>query len=288
MNPARLARLARFTRRYLGEKRPLSYRLCKAWLGLVYPRHGRRDSHRLVIEHDRGLIHVDTASSIEYAVLFRGVWEPEVARLLDRLVRPGDVCLDVGASVGVHALRMAFRVGAGGRVIACEPQPELAERSRANAALNRLANLTVVEAAVAERDGTATFYTYREGEFARALSGLTPAKGAERAIEVRTASGAGLARELGLDRLDLVKIDAEGADAAVISTLDALIEKHRPTILFEHREQHWSRLRASIDGVVTRLRALGYRLYVIADDATAPLDGAVPPSCELLAIAGRA
>ena len=287
MNPGRLARLARFTRRYLAEKRLPSYRLCKAWLGLVYPRRGRRDSHRLVIEYDRGLIHVDTASSIEYAVLFRGVWEPEVSRLIDRLVRPGDVCLDVGASVGVHALRMAFRVGAAGRVIACEPQPELAERIRANAALNRLANLTVIEAAISDRDGSTTFYTYREGEFSRALSGLTPAKGAERAIEVRTLSGAGLAREVVLDRLDLIKIDAEGADATVLGTLDALVERHRPAILFEHREQHWRRLGASIDEVLARLGALGYRLYVIADDATAPLAGRVPASCELLAIAPR-
>lgn len=286
MNAARIARLARFTRRYLDAKRPLSYRLCKAWLGLVYPRRGRRDSHRLVIEYDRGLIHIDTASSIEYAVLFRGVWEPEVTRLLDRLVRPGDVCLDVGASVGVHALLMAFRAGAAGRVIACEPQPELAARIRANVALNRLTNVTVVESAISDRDGTTTFYTYQEGEFARALSGLTPAEGASRALEVRTLSGSGLAAEVALDRLDLIKIDAEGADAVILASLDGLIEKHRPVVIFEHRASHWSRFGASVETTTARLGGLGYRLYVVAADATAPLAGEVPASCELVAIPG--
>ena len=284
MNAARLARLARFTRRYLDAKRPLSYRLCKSWLGLVYPRRGRRENHRLVIEYDRGLIHVDTVSSIEYAVLFRGVWEPEVTRLLDRLVRPGDVCLDVGASVGVHALLMAFRAGPAGRVIACEPQPELAARIRANVALNRLTNVTVVESAISDRDGTTTFYTYQEGEFARALSGLTKADGASRALEVRTLSGAGLAAEVALDRLDLIKIDAEGADAVILASLDGLIEKHRPVVVFEHRASHWSRFGASVERTTERLTGLGYRLYVIAADSTAPLAGPVPASCELVAI----
>ncbi len=281
---ARLARLARFTRGHLVERGTLGYRLCKLYLRAVYPRGRRGRSDRLVIEYDRGLIHVDTQSSIEYAVLFRGVWEPEVSRLLDRLVRPGDVCLDVGASVGVHALRMAFRAGASGRVIACEPQPELARRIRANAALNRLSQLTVVEAAISDRDGTTTFYTYREGAFARALSSLTPAAGAERPMEVRTLSGPGLARETELTRLDLVKIDAEGADAVVLATLDPLIERHRPVVLFEHRASHWGRFGASAGTVVSRFEALAYQLHVVAGDATTPLDGPVPASCEILAV----
>ncbi len=62
--------------------------------------------------------------------------------------------IDVGANVGYYALMAATRVGPSGRVIAYEPGPAPAARLRENVALNGLSNVTVVEAAVADRPGT--------------------------------------------------------------------------------------------------------------------------------------
>jgi hypothetical protein len=54
---------------------------------------------------------------------FPPVYEPELANALRKRVKPGSVCLDVGANIGVYALQLAAWSQPGGRIIAFEPNP---------------------------------------------------------------------------------------------------------------------------------------------------------------------
>ena len=84
-----------------------------------------------------------------------GVYEPETSRFLAAHLRPGDTFWDVGANAGYHTLMGARAVGAGGRVVAVEPDPGTCEILREQLALNHIAHCTVVQAAVADRNGSA-------------------------------------------------------------------------------------------------------------------------------------
>ena len=79
--------------------------------------------------------------------------EPRTTALFERILRPGDSCVDVGAHVGYHSLVAARLVGAGGRIFSIDPQPYNCAKILTNAQLNGFANITVVAAAVAEVDG---------------------------------------------------------------------------------------------------------------------------------------
>ena len=61
---------------------------------------------------------------------FHGVYEPHVTGLVSRLLRPGEVALDVGANNGYFTALFACRVGPEGRVHAVEANPVLADRLR--------------------------------------------------------------------------------------------------------------------------------------------------------------
>src|SRR3954451_5544991 len=83
-------------------------------------------------------LELDLRDNLQRTLYFTGTYEPGVLALLERELRRGDVVLDVGAHVGVHALTAARRLRAlgGGRVIAFEPTPDSATTARAAAARN--------------------------------------------------------------------------------------------------------------------------------------------------------
>jgi tRNA G46 methylase TrmB len=84
--------------------------------------------------------------------------------LADYQLRPGDVVVDCGAYIGEFTLYAAEAVGPAGKVIAFEPDPENMKALKANIALNRLKNVTVMEKGLWSRDGVMQFIGDRPGD----------------------------------------------------------------------------------------------------------------------------
>lgn len=138
----------------------------------------------------------------------RGRMEPGTLKVIRTLLREGHVMIDVGASIGTLALAAAHAVGASGRVLALEPTPRIAALLRRSVALNGLdARLQVEQCAAGAANGEASF-----GLSANTThNSLLPGEGerihvALRSIDLLVAPGG---------RVDLVKIDAEGAEPGV-------------------------------------------------------------------------
>jgi FkbM family methyltransferase len=86
-------------------------------------------------------------------------YDAPVAAFLRRQVRPGSVCLNVGANVGAYVLQLAHWSGPDGRVVAFEPNPAASAVLQKHIELNRLAErVTVVDAAVGASAGQAVLY----------------------------------------------------------------------------------------------------------------------------------
>ncbi len=183
-----------------------------------------------------------------------GTYEPAVCRAIRRLVRPGWVCADVGANLGYFTLLLALRAGPVGRVVAFEANLDNAAELRYNVTLNGYEGCVWVEP-VAVSDGSQErvklFPGSRSSPSTWSIVGPeaeSPATG----IEVPA---------LALDdyfppdaRLDLVKIDVEGAEPQVLAGMDHLISHRRPLVIVEfHGESGWG-------GRHSLLKA-GYRLY---------------------------
>jgi len=280
MNPERLITIARFTRPFMRYRTPVFHPLCKWVLKRICPR-GQK-GYQLVADYEGGRIHIDTATSIEYSILFRGCHEPVIMDLIGRYVRRGDSCLDVGANIGVHALLMARAAGAEGRVIALEPHPVMAERLRRNVELNRYRQITIVEAALSDRDGTATFYGFGKDAYHKGISSLLPDEEAVEELRVPTVCGDTLVSRYAIDACDFLKIDVEGFEQVALAQLGGLIERCRPYLIFEYRKQHWAKFDAALGAVLRQLQEFGYRLSYIRKNRVRPLVDEVPDSCELL------
>lgn len=211
----------------------------------------RRDS----IVHDVGGVDVELPLE-QYWQYQRFRWlHPEI-RLFEDLVEelePGDVFYDVGAHLGWHAV-VAASVHDELTVVAFEPHPTTADR------LRRVVETTghdidVREVALHERAGTVEFSAAPSS--AAHVSGVQNDEPTE-TITVEAVDGDRLVTSGDLPPPDVVKIDAEGVDAAVLAGLQETIETARPRVIY--CEVH-------TDGSVieARLAELGYRVEPLQD-----------------------
>lgn len=204
---------------------------------LTYP--VRRSALPIVVGAGRGLRVRFGESALTRAVARA---EAQVEDAFLALLRPGDVVYDVGANIGWYSLLAARAVGASGKVVAFEPSLQNAALLRANAATNRLANVTVIPAAVAERDGWATFEHRGSLEGSLSGDGDAGASSAGGAAPRRAVRGLSVVPVLALDSWiaataqdppGIVKIDVEGAEAHVVRGMSQTLRTVGPALVIE-------------------------------------------------------
>jgi len=223
----------------------------------------RKTSPWLVARLDTGpWVRISGLCDFEWAVLERvETSESRTAELFTKLLAPGQVVVDVGANVGYYALTAAVGVGSAGRVVAFEPGPATAERLRENAALNNFSNLTVVQAAVSDVSGTSCFQLAQDCEGSSLYSVGEDTVGS---VNARVTTLDSLADELGLDRVDLVKIDAEGAEVAVIRGARHLLSRaDSPKVIVEANPATLRAAGESVASLRFEIESAGYLIDVI-------------------------
>jgi FkbM family methyltransferase len=169
-------------------------------------------------------------------LLLDGYWEIWLTRLIARAVRPGMVCVDVGANLGYYALLMADLAGPQGRMLAIEPNPDVARLLQANLDVNGYGTRSQVMA-VALGDGHAAsgFLAIPHGEPKNAalIPGAAAGHFAGQAavVEVPVLAFDSLAEAW--PRIDIVKIDAEGAEDGILRGMAAMLRRDRPLLVLE-------------------------------------------------------
>lgn len=141
--------------------------------------------------------------------------------------------IDVGAHIGIYTLKAAKNVGKRGRVIAIEPENRNFELLVKNVKINRYKNVIPVKLALSNFEGKARLYIksltlshslqkdveiHKECASARKIIDIT---------EVTVMSMSNLMNELGILKIDLLKIDAEGAEFEVLKGSENLLAQHR-------------------------------------------------------------
>ena len=220
------------------------------------------------------------ASAVERAIDRIPFLEKELF-LLRRLVGAGDVCLDVGAAGGAHLLVMAERVGRTGRVLGFEPRPGSLRALRRIVRLTGLGGrVTLIPAALSDGPGHLPLRIPVVPTRAHLPGTTTAPDGAaafarlpSREITVATRSLDEVVATEGLERVDVLKIDVEGAELAVLSGADHTLSTHRPIVLVEADDLHQARFDATAQDVVDRVAAHGYRPHRYRRGRLEPLHG---------------
>lgn len=198
--------------------------------------------------------------------IFRDAYEPDLA-ILNKFLSPGKVMIDVGANYGIFSLNASRLVGKTGKVVAFEPAEASYSVLQKNVTLNQATNVQALRLALAEKPGTLRLY-HDPDPTRNSLAQADPSQKFEQ-VQVRTLDD--VLAELGPGRVDLIKIDVEGADELVCRGAMATLRKYLPPVFFESNAAAASRMGLKENGISALMEELGYDLYRFDEGTLAKL-----------------
>jgi FkbM family methyltransferase len=207
----------------------------------------------------------DLRDAIARDVCFTGLYEPQETALVTLILAPGMTFVDVGAHWGYFTLMAAARVGLAGRVISLEPDPRSFARLRSNVEHNRLSRVHVLPVAAADVEATVSLRGYEEGAENCGVSRVVAeVRATGPAFQVAARPLDDIARELGVDRVDLMKMDVEGGEATAISGMRGLLAARSVRrLLLELHPQALAEGGLTLEDVYGPLRRAGYQGFTI-------------------------
>jgi FkbM family methyltransferase len=189
-------------------------------------------------------------------------------KFLKKLLQPEHVFIDVGGNVGVFSLLAAKRVSKG-QVHVFEPSPFHLKKLKANVKRNDYSNILIHPFGLFSSECVSKLY------FPAIVYGLQNTGMASQfpfatdvALEetVRCVTLDGYAMNRGFKRIDVMKIDVEGAELDVLEGARRCIRKWRPHVVMEVSREHVERAGRKVDEVIDFWRSMGYAIARIDHD----------------------
>ncbi len=194
-----------------------------------------------------------------------GSYELPTVRFIRRYLREGSVAMDVGAQIGYLTLVMATAANRNTRVISFEPEKVNLERFNENMSLNSVTNVELRRQAVTDSPGTIRLYLstdHNSGTHSTIANDPNVGTDFE---EVPATTIDEASKSIGLERLDLVKIDVEGAEYEVVQGAQGSIASFKPTFIIELSEGIQNSRGFSTIRFKQMMLDYGYQPYLISD-----------------------
>lgn len=159
-------------------------------------------------------VHGDEDRFVSEQLRQKGIWEPYETALVLEFLEEGAVFVDVGANIGYFSIVAASRVGSRGKVLAFEPDPGNFALLKASCQLNGL-KVQAVEAGLSTSDSSARLYLSEDN---MGDHQIFQGEGERDSVAITLLNGADFLGQQ-LDRLDLLKVDTQGSEFAVMEGL---------------------------------------------------------------------
>lgn len=209
-------------------------------------------------------------------IYWRGAYSGPQLRVLATLLQPGGVFIDLGANQGEFTVVAAHLVGKDGRVFAFEPSPMMQERLFKNIELNGFQQVSIEPVAVADKPGRMTLYSpieaFQDGTMNDGLPTLYAQAGAgsSSVTEVTVTTLDDWQVEQKLSRLDVIKMDIEGAELPALLGGLGVIQRFRPNLIIELNAATSRAAGYNMLDLVAWLQAQNYDIFKIEEDGGLP------------------
>lgn len=197
-----------------------------------------------------------------------GLWEYHITRFISENLKAGETFIDVGANLGYYTILAAAIVGEQGRVISFEPLKVNSKYCRQNTIINSLDNVSFFNYGLwdeaVEKD--ITFPTAHHGN-AQIIKDDGPeyASIGRETIRCVTLDGMIESGELDLSRLDMVKMDIEGAEPFALKGMQKTLKKFRPAMVFEMNRLAMMPFHLTTEVIWDFFQELNYELFVFPE-----------------------
>jgi FkbM family methyltransferase len=205
-------------------------------------------------------------------IFWYGYYSRDIVLLMNRILQPRMVVLDVGANIGEITMAAAQRVGSNGHVYSFEPMTPLYSRLTEHLGMNGMNQVTPIAKGLSDRIGTATIFSaeapFEDGTRHDGLGTLYPTASRSVAagdIELTTLDE--FCSSSNITRIDLVKIDVEGAELAVLKGGLTSIARFQPFLIVEVQTETAQDAGYKSEDIISLLKSMGYTFFVIGRKA---------------------
>lgn len=189
-----------------------------------------------------------------------GQWEPFETHLWLACLRQGCTVVDVGANLGYFSLLSALHAPSAGRIVAVEPAADNAALLRANLKFHDcIGRVNIVQAAWGDREESGALF---RNEANRGDHQIYPGDGERTEEMIAVASGIASLAEFGVHHIDLLKVDTQGSEHAVITGLMPVLKRSGSKLRIVIELTPWSLRCAGTSGAM---------LLVLLDQLSLPV-----------------
>jgi FkbM family methyltransferase len=181
------------------------------------------------IKMKEGILIMNRRDPAMCGLLIFGLFEPFMTEIFRRQIRQGLVVIDIGANIGYYTIIASTLVGPHGKVIAYEPEDNNYSFLLKNIEYNKLDNVVPVRSAVSDRNGKIELHISNDNGLTHAIVANCDVK---ETVYVTTTTLDHSLKTMGVNKVDILKIDIEGAEIMAIKGMGETIRNNPNIIIF--------------------------------------------------------
>jgi len=255
---------------------------------IVYKTIGPRIFYKTAILPDGRKIRVDSTDLLGKRLLEqKPTSDAFELNLIEKNLKPGDVCIDVGANIGLYSLTMSKIVGKDGKVFSFEPSSKTFGILQQNIKINSIKNIVANQMGVSDKVGSADFFvTLQSG-----LAGLGNT-GRGTVVQKETVKLVTLDKYFegqNIDKVNFLKIDVEGFEGQVLKGAERLLRAQDDLkIMVELDEKNFKSFGFDVADSIRFLNSLGYTGWQInrEEKTITKIEGVNPPGVNFIFATG--
>jgi len=236
--------------------------LLRRWTDGVVLRQKRLDGFQMIVRAEE---------EVGRAIYYAGAHESFETAFFRSRLNEESVCCDIGANVGYYSLLFAS-LAPKGMVHSFEPVPLNFYVLCTNRLLNSFSNLIANPCAVGDVSGSVEFVVSRDSAFSSLVDTKIKPMAMEISVPITTLDS--YCEKNGIERIDVLKVDVEGAEGRVLTGAERVLRNHAShprTVMMELYEPMLSRYGSCIDDILQKMHRYGYEhAFVIDRDKLVP------------------
>jgi len=242
-----------------------NYPKLKWGLMLVFKNKIKGKNYRTIIRYDLGQkIILNLDDWIPSQMFWCGLYlvEKKETEFFKKLIERGQIVIDIGANIGYYTLMAAARVGKNGKVYSFEPFSSTFDLLQENIRINKFENVILSKIAVLDKEGTIELHLSSVTNTGSTSISFPPNYSGKKE-NVKCITLDKFIKEKELKKVDIIKIDVEGAEVKVLNGMKKLLSTQSPKVLIEINEENLNALGSSKEDIYDFFKKLGYQAYDI-------------------------
>lgn len=209
-----------------------------------------------------GKMLINPADYVSYYIYMLGLFEGEILKAALSQLREGDTFFDIGGHFGQYTIAAGLKVGPTGSVHVFEPGRVQDKYLRRNIELNKLQNVTVANLALSDKPGELALHTPSFADIGK--SQLADPETVTDAVRVPVTTLDQYCTDRDIDRIDVMKVDVEGAEFGVFKGAERVMREFPPrAIFYESVDSLCEAFGHSPEEMHTYLEAAGYSIHSV-------------------------